>query len=49
VEKSVKDEPLKCTILGLISCDAYVHVPKENKSKLDKKVENVSLLGIKMV
>jgi hypothetical protein len=29
--------------------DAYVHVPKENMSKLDKKDENVSLLDIKMV
>ena len=27
------------THLKLFGCDAYVHVPKENKSKLDKKDE----------
>jgi hypothetical protein len=27
------------THLRVFSCDAYVHVPKENISKLDKKVE----------
>ena len=27
-------------------CDAYVHVPKENKSNLDNKTKNVSLLVI---
>jgi hypothetical protein len=35
--------------LIVFGCDAYVHVPKENRSKLDNKVENVSLLVIKMV
>jgi hypothetical protein len=37
------------THLKVFGCDAYVHVPKENMSKLDKKAENVSLLDIKMV
>jgi hypothetical protein len=37
------------THLKVFGCDAYLHVPKENKSKLDKKAENVSLLDIKMV
>jgi hypothetical protein len=27
------------THLNLFGCNAYVHVPKENRSKLDKKVE----------
>jgi hypothetical protein len=35
--------------LRLFGCDAYVHVPKENRSKLDKNDERVSLLVIKMV
>jgi hypothetical protein len=35
--------------LRVFGCDAYVHVPKENRSKLDKKDESVSLLVIKMV
>jgi hypothetical protein len=35
--------------LRVFDCDAYVHVPKENKSKLDKKVKSVYLLVIKMV
>jgi hypothetical protein len=26
------------THLRVFGCDAYVHVPKENKSKIDKKV-----------
>jgi hypothetical protein len=37
------------THLGVLGCDAYVHVPKENRSKMDKRLESVSLLGIKMV
>ena len=37
------------TQLKVFGCDAYVHVPKENRSELDKKAENVSLLHIKMV
>jgi hypothetical protein len=24
--------------IGVFSCDAYVHIPKENRSKLDKRV-----------
>jgi hypothetical protein len=30
---------LSLTHLKVFGCDAYVHVPKENKSKLDKKTE----------
>ena len=37
------------THIKVFGCEAYVHVPKENRSKLDKKAENVSLLDIKMV
>jgi hypothetical protein len=37
------------THLKVFGCDSYVHVPKENKSNLDKRMENVYLLGIKMV
>jgi transposase InsO family protein len=37
------------THLRVFGCDAYVHVPKENKSKLEKRLKSVSLLGIKMV
>jgi hypothetical protein len=37
------------THLRVFDCDVYVHVPKENKSKLDKRLKSVSLLGIKMV
>jgi hypothetical protein len=36
------------THLKVFDCDACVHVPKENKSKLDKKA-SISLLDIKMV
>jgi len=28
-------------------CDAYVHVPKENMSKLDKKAEKCIFIGYK--
>jgi hypothetical protein len=35
--------------LRVFGCDAYVHVPKENRSKLDKRLKSVSLLVIKMV
>jgi hypothetical protein len=28
-------------------CEAYVHVPKENKSNLDKKVEKCIFIGYK--
>ena len=35
--------------LKVFGCDAYVHVPKEKRSKLDNKSENVSLLAIKIV
>ena len=35
--------------LRVFGCDAYVHVPKEKRTKLDSKSENASLLGIRMV
>jgi hypothetical protein len=35
------------THLKVFGCDAYVHVPKENKSKLDKKVEKCIFIGYK--
>jgi hypothetical protein len=31
----------------VFSCDSYVHVPKENRSKLDKKVEKCIFIGYK--
>jgi hypothetical protein len=37
------------THLKVFCYEAYVQVPKENKSKLDKKDESVSLLGINIV
>jgi transposase InsO family protein len=33
------DKKPSLTHLNVFSCEAYVHVPKENMSKLDKKVE----------
>ena len=33
--------------LKVFGCDAYVHVPKENMSKLDKKVEKCIFIGYK--
>jgi hypothetical protein len=35
------------THLKVFGCDSYVHVPKENKSKLDKKVEKCIFIGYK--
>jgi hypothetical protein len=35
------------THLKVFCCDAYVHVPKENMSKLDKKVEKCIFIGYK--
>jgi transposase InsO family protein len=35
------------THLMVFGCEAYVHVPKENMSKLDKKVENCIFIGYK--
>jgi hypothetical protein len=35
------------THIGVFSCDAYVHVPKENKSNLDKKVEKCTIIRYK--
>jgi hypothetical protein len=35
--------------LRVFSCDAYVHVPKENRSKLDKKDEKCIFIGYKYV
>ena len=33
--------------LKVFGCETYVHVPKENKSKLDKKVEKCIFIGYK--
>jgi hypothetical protein len=33
--------------LRVFGCDSYVHVPKENMSKLDKKVEKCIFIGYK--
>ena len=33
--------------LRVFGCDAYVHVPKENRSKLDKKDEKCIFIGYK--
>jgi transposase InsO family protein len=35
------------THLKVFGCEAYVHVPKENKSNLDKKVENCIFIRYK--
>ena len=35
--------------LRVFGCDAYVHVPKEERTKLDNKSKGASLLGIRMV
>jgi hypothetical protein len=35
------------THLKLFVCDAYVHVPKEKRIKLDKKVEKCIFIGYK--
>jgi Pyruvate/2-oxoacid:ferredoxin oxidoreductase delta subunit len=35
------------THLKVFGCDAYVHVPKENKSKIDKKEEKSIFIGYK--
>jgi hypothetical protein len=35
------------THLNVFGCEAYVHVPKENGSKLDKKVEKCIFIGYK--
>jgi hypothetical protein len=35
------------THLKVFGCDAYVHDPKENRSKLDKKVEKCIFIGYK--
>jgi hypothetical protein len=35
------------THLKVFGCDAYVHVPKENKSKLDKKAKKCIFIGYK--
>ena len=35
--------------LRVFGCDSYVHVPKENRSKMGKRLKSVSLLVIKMV
>jgi hypothetical protein len=33
--------------LKVFGCDAYVHVPKENMSKLDKKAKQCIFIGYK--
>ena len=33
--------------LGVFGCDAYVHVPKENRSKLDNNAEKCIFIGYK--
>ena len=33
--------------MKVFGCDAYVHVPKENMSKLDKKAEKCIFIGYK--
>jgi hypothetical protein len=33
--------------LRVFGCDDYVHVPKENRSKLDKKAEKCIFIGYK--
>jgi hypothetical protein len=35
------------TQLRVFGCEAYVHIPKENKSKLNKKVEKCIFIGYK--
>jgi hypothetical protein len=35
------------THLKVFGCEAYVHVPKENMSKLDKKDEKCIFIGYK--
>ena len=35
--------------LKVFGCDAYVHVPKEKRTKLDSNLKSASLLGIRMV
>jgi hypothetical protein len=34
-------------ILEVFGCDAYVHVPKEKRSKLDNKAEKCIFIGYK--
>jgi hypothetical protein len=35
------------THLKVFGCEAYVHVPKENRSKIDKKAEKCIFIGYK--
>jgi hypothetical protein len=42
----IGNEP-SLTHLKVFSCDSYVHVPKENRSKLDKKVEKCIFIRYK--
>jgi hypothetical protein len=39
----------KCSLqhLRVFGCDAYVHVPKENRSKMDNKDEKFIFIGYK--
>jgi hypothetical protein len=38
---------LSLTHLKVFGCDVYVHVPKENKTKLDKRVEKCIFIEYK--
>jgi hypothetical protein len=37
------------THIKVFVCDSYVHIPNENKSKMDKKVEKCIFIGYKDV
>jgi hypothetical protein len=41
------DKKPSLTHLKVFGCDAYVHVPKENRSKLDKKAKKCIFIGYK--
>jgi hypothetical protein len=41
------DKKPSLTHLKVFSCDSYVHIPKENMSKLDKKAEKCIFIGYK--
>jgi hypothetical protein len=41
------DKKRSLTHLKVFYCEDHVHVPKENKSKLDMKVENCIFIGYK--
>jgi hypothetical protein len=41
------DKKPSLTHLKVFGCDAYIHVPKENMSKLDKKAKKCIFIGYK--